>query len=472
MNSRPFTILIVSPDRSLLRRLSKFLEVFGYDVRQATDDRQALAAAQAARPDYLILDASHGDPIDLQLGRQIRRIWPQGYTYAMLLSERPEVADVTAGLEAGFDDFLVAPLVFGELLARLRAGARVIEFERRLADQTGLELVTGLPHKESLAAQLAARSQGAKGTIGWMALFDLDYFFRIADQFGRPEAQTLLRDAAHFIQSRCAAPAFAGSLADDRVAVLLPPQAAEAAVAWADGTLTVLAAHPFKIADQPMPVTASCGMTEVSAGESLDTILVRASRSLQLAKASGRNCVATSREVETEAESWAAFAADGKLFQSTAARDVMQPCPLLLHADESVEQANALLELTGLAVAPVVDNEGKLLGTITHERLAAARLRGDAKPRESGSVRLVRHLMTADVTKFEESTPLARLLEYFTGEAAPLAIIVRDRRPRGIVTCQGLAALNEKLATGHFSPAQPRTGSSADLLVPELALAE
>ena len=77
MNSRPFTILIVSPDRSLLRRLSKFLEVFGYDVRQATDDQQALAAAQAARPDYFILDASHGDPVDLQLGRQIRRIWPR-----------------------------------------------------------------------------------------------------------------------------------------------------------------------------------------------------------------------------------------------------------------------------------------------------------------------------------------------------------------------------------------------------------
>ena len=472
MNSRPFTILIVSPDRGLLRRLSKFLEVFGYDVRQATNDQQALAATQAARPDFLILDASHGDPIDLQLGRQIRRIWPRGYTFALLVAERPEVADVTAALEAGFDDFLVAPIVFGELLARLRAGARVIEFERRLGDQAGLEPITGLADKDTLAGQLAARSQGAKGPIGCLALIDLDYYFRVADQYGRPAAQNLLREAAQLVHGRCSPPVTAASLADDRIAVWLPQQGSEAAVAWAEGELAAVAAHPFAIAEQPTPLTASCGVTEVSAGDSLDAVLVRAGRSLQLAKSSGRNCVATSQEVEREAEAWSAFAADGKLFQTTAARDVMQPCPLLLHLDESVEQASALLQLAGLTVAPVVDGEGKLMGTVALDRLSAARLRSDAKTRESGSVRLVRHVMTSEATKFDESTPLARLLEFFTGEASPLAVIVRDRRPRGIVTCQGLAALNEKLATGHFSAAKPRTNSSEDLLVPELALAE
>ena len=49
MTPRSFTILIVSPDRVSLRRLSKFLDVFGYDVRQATDAEKALAAAEAAR---------------------------------------------------------------------------------------------------------------------------------------------------------------------------------------------------------------------------------------------------------------------------------------------------------------------------------------------------------------------------------------------------------------------------------------
>jgi hypothetical protein len=64
------------------------------------------------------------------------------------------------------------------------------------------------------------------------------------------------------------------------------------------------------------------------------------------------------------------------------------------------------------------------------------------------------------------------LLEFFTGSTATQAVVVRDKRPRGIVHCQGLAALNDKLTAQHFAAAQPPAGSSEDLLVPDLALAE
>lgn len=472
MNSRPFTILIVSPDRGTLRRLSKFLEVFGYDVRQATGGQQALAAAQAARPDYLVLDASVGDPVDLALCRQIRRVWPLGYTFALLLVEQPEVADVTTALEAGFDDFLAAPVVFGELLARLRAGARVIEFERRLCDHSGLEPITLLPDKSSLAAELASRSLGVKGPIGWLAIMDLDYFFRIADQCGRPAAQSLVREAAQLIRGRCPDAGFTASLADDRIAVLLPTSDSDSTTAWAEETLGAVAGHNFHVSGEPVNLTASCGLTEVMAGEPLDAALARAHRGLQLAKASGRNCAITSDEVEREAEEWAAFAAEGKLFQTTLARDVMLPCSLHLRLDETCEQAHALLQLTGLTTVPVVDAEGKLAGVVSFDQLVAIRSRSDSKSRGGSSVRLVRHVMTAEVAKFEESTPLGRLMDHFTGEDAPLAVITRDRRPRGLVHCQGLAALNEKLHASHFAATGARTNSSEDLLVPDLAAAE
>src|SRR5687767_11659392 len=122
MNQRPFTILIVSPDRLTLRRLSKFLEVFGYDVRQARDATQALAAAETARPDFLIVDGTQGNATGLQLGQEIRRGGLAHCLYALLLVQQPEVSEIAAALEQGFDDFLAAPIVFGELLARLRAG--------------------------------------------------------------------------------------------------------------------------------------------------------------------------------------------------------------------------------------------------------------------------------------------------------------------------------------------------------------
>src|SRR5262245_25292695 len=260
MNPRSFTILIVSPDRVSLRRLSKFLDVFGYDVRQATDGEKALAAAEAARPDFLVVDGSSGQPADLQLCRSIRRTAPQGYTYSLLLLERPEVGDVTSALEAGFDDFLAAPIVFGELLARLRAGARFIEYERRLAEQSGVDLLTGLADKAALTTELHRRSQGATGTIGWLAVIDLDYYQRIADRLGRSGAQDLLRQVAQHVRKRSGQKYYAAGLGEDRFAVILPASGSETAATWCEEALKALAETSFTVADQQHRLTASCGL--------------------------------------------------------------------------------------------------------------------------------------------------------------------------------------------------------------------
>jgi len=474
MNPRAFAILIVSPDRGTLRRLSKFLEVFGYDVRQATDGPEAVAAAESSQPDFLILDGSSGKPADLQLCGQIRAVWPDRYTYCLLLVERPEVADITAALELGCDDFLAAPIVYGELLARLRTGARVREFERRLSEQAGLDATTGLADKAALAAALARRTAAAKGSAGWLALIDPDYFQRFTDRYGRRPAQDLLKQIAAKVQSRCSGDSLAASLGDDRLAILLPASGSETAVAWAEQALAALAETTFTLGDQQLKVTASSGLTEIAAGETIDVILARTQRSLQLAKSSGRNCVVTSNEVDRDAEQWSEIAADGKLFSTTQARDVMHPCPVLVHLDETMDQAHALLQLANLQSAPVVDGDGRLAGLVSLDQLAAARLR---HPKARGgaansSVRLVRQVMTSDVTKFDEATPLATLMEFFTNESAPLAVVVRDKRPRGLVHCQGLAALNDRLTADHFVATRARTGASEDLLVPDLAIAE
>src|SRR4029078_7146970 len=115
------------------------------------------------------------------------------------------------------------------------------------------------------------------------------------------------------------------------------------------------------------------------------------------------------------------------------------------------------------------DSEGKLLGIVTLDQLAAARLRTGSRPPKthggnSSSVRLVRHIMTSDVTRFDETTPLAELMEFFTNENATQAIIVRGKQPRGLVHCHALVSLNQQLTADQFASTQPPTGSTPDLL--------
>lgn len=470
MAARPFTILIVSPNRSTLRRLSRFVEVFGYDVRQASEPRQALAASEAAHPDFLLLDASSGEQADLALCRQIRKLSPHAYTYALLLTADAEVARLTEALEAGFDDFLSQPVVFGELLARLRAGARVIEFERRIWEQSGLDGVTGLPAKAALVTRLHKRLEDAKAEAGWLTILDLDYFSRVHTRHGRPASEAAFREVAEFVTSRTGEEHFVATLGDDRLAILSSSGDSESGATWAGETLAALAANEFSVAGQGVHFTASCGLTDLHPGDTIETVLTRAEKATQLAKGSGRGSVATSQEVDRDTDQWAAAAANGELFSSTLARDVMTPCALLLHVDESIDQAHALMELTRLSAIPVVDTEGKLAGLVTSAQLEAARAK--SKPRGGSSTRLLRHVITTDVTKFDETTPLAELMEFFTGETATLAVVVRDRKPKGLVTCQGLAALNERLTADHFAVTAPRHNSSDDLLVPDLAMAD
>lgn len=500
MTPRPFTVLLVSPDRVRLRRLTRFLDVFGYDVRQAKSAQLAQTAAAAAHPDFLIVDGTQS-PFDRGLCQAVRRLWPARWTYSLLLMSQPEVGDVTAALEAGFDDFLTSPLAFGELLARLRAGARWLAYESRLAEQSGIDPRTGLANRAALARALVQRGEGAVGAIGWLALFDLDYFQQAIDQLGRSGAAAAVRHAAEVIQQAAqGTAALVAAVGDDQFAVLLPASDEARATSWCQQALAKLASTPLAgpaeaRAQTPdrgqgggptcehalgsgsgaaWTLTASCGLAEVTAGETLDVAWVRVQRALQLAKASGRDCVVATSEVDREAEAWAALAAEGQLFQTTLARDVMQPCPLLLSADETVDRAYSLLAQTGLGHVPVVDAEGRLAGIVGRDELAAARLRGRARPPGSGhsSLRLVRQVMRTEVPRFDEAAPLAELLEFFTDETATLAVVVRDKRPLGLVHCHALAALNERLTADHFVAASPPSGTSADLLVPDLAMAD
>ncbi len=471
-NSRPFSLLVVSPDRKLLRQLARFLDVFGYHTRQAADVNQAIAAAQCGPVDFLIADALTPVPPGTQLCKLVRAQARGGYTYSLLALADPTVQQVTEALEAGFDDFLARPIVFGELLARLRAGARVIEFERRLATQSGCDPVTKLPDR-SLLAKFLAQPIPAPFTQRFLAILDLDSFSRVPRNAGAEASHLLLPIIAERLCSLAPSGSFVASLGDDHFAVTLDTTSEHDAIAAAQKMIDALAAETFTIGTSTVHLTTSCGLVEHRASQqSADATLEMAESSLDLAKSSGGNCVCTYREVDHDEEAWAELAAAGRLFETTLARDVMSPCPLLVHLDETLDQAQAMINLTRLSAAVVVDSEGRLAGLLTQDQLTALDPRPTGKPRGGSSTRLVRHLMTSDVPKFDERATLAELLEFFTGNSSPLTVIVSEKKPTGIVFCQALAALNERLTSSHFAPLQSITETSDYLLVPDLCHAD
>ncbi len=466
MTARPFVTLLVSPDRTLLRRLTKFLEVFGYELRQATDAVQAGLVAEAGPIDFLIVDGECETRTIAQLCRTVRRLSPHSYVYALLLAQERDVRTLTDAMEAGYDDFLMQPVVYGELLARLRAGARVIEFERRVTEQAGLDSETGLLDRLALQLILQQRLQSGAATMTSLAVLDVDAFQRVSRRYGESTAIALNGEIARRLEQTVSDDEVLAALERNRYAVALPASDLEAAAERVRQLCAVIAGEEFAVQSEKLTFTASGGVTLLRNKERPEQSLERAERALELAKASGRNTVATSDDVDEEVEAWAESAAAGRLFDTTLARDVMIPCPLLLPAEESLDQAHALLVQTQLTHAPVVDSDGRLLGIAALDEIESKRPRGGKL--RSSSIRLLRHVMSTDVPTFEETASLGTLMEFFTADGRELAVIVRDRKPLGTVTCQGLAALNERLAVDRFVPCGVALASSEYLVVPDM----
>jgi DNA-binding response OmpR family regulator len=115
-------VLVVDDDSSLRRMLDRSLAAEGFEVTVAADGGGALAAAERAAPDVIVLDVAMPGLDGLAVCRRLRS---RGLaTPILMLTARDAVPDRVAGLEAGADDYLVKPFATAELVARLRALTR------------------------------------------------------------------------------------------------------------------------------------------------------------------------------------------------------------------------------------------------------------------------------------------------------------------------------------------------------------
>src|SRR5260370_6600235 len=109
-------ILIVEDEVALSDLVRSHLEREGHAVEQAFDGKQALAAADRARPDLVILDWMLPGIDGLTVCRELRR---KHLMPILMLTARGDVADRVTGLQVGADDYLGKPFSIVELAARV-----------------------------------------------------------------------------------------------------------------------------------------------------------------------------------------------------------------------------------------------------------------------------------------------------------------------------------------------------------------
>jgi len=119
-------ILVVDDEPLITESLEYSLQQEGFQVVVAHDGPQALQLAREAAPDLVVLDIMLPGMDGWEVCRRLRQ---ESTVPIIMLTARGQEIDRVLGLELGADDYLPKPFSFRELLARMRAIFRRMDFE-------------------------------------------------------------------------------------------------------------------------------------------------------------------------------------------------------------------------------------------------------------------------------------------------------------------------------------------------------
>jgi len=129
-------ILIAEDDKDSQKLLARILEKENYEIVVADDGRMAWETFQREDFRLVITDWIMPRMKGLELCEKIRAKEKPGYVYIILVTSKEEKADLVRALDAGADDYVTKPYDRGELLARVRAGQRIINLEQTISEKT------------------------------------------------------------------------------------------------------------------------------------------------------------------------------------------------------------------------------------------------------------------------------------------------------------------------------------------------
>ena len=118
-------VLVVDDEQNIVDILKANLEREGYAVLVALDGLMALDLAEKEKPDLILLDCM----LPRMDGFDVCRIIRQSSNVPILmLTAKSEEIDKVVGLELGADDYITKPFSVREVLARVKAQLRRVNF--------------------------------------------------------------------------------------------------------------------------------------------------------------------------------------------------------------------------------------------------------------------------------------------------------------------------------------------------------
>ncbi|MHC5544408.1 sigma-54-dependent transcriptional regulator, partial [Singulisphaera rosea] len=126
-------ILIVDDEDVLAQTLQEFLQGEGYEVGVASDASEALALIQGLEPDVVLCDVQLPGIDGLEFLDRLLKVRPE--TLVLMITAFATVENAVAAFRRGAHDYLMKPVIFEELLAKLE---RLVGYRRLVLENQAL----------------------------------------------------------------------------------------------------------------------------------------------------------------------------------------------------------------------------------------------------------------------------------------------------------------------------------------------
>ncbi len=323
MSAAPINLLLVEDEPTQLLVMQRVLRQAGYAVETAGNGAEALEKISTGQFQMLVTDWDMPGMDGVTLCRRIRESQSQlpGYLYILLLTSHSSTDNVVTGLEAGADDYISKPPKTPELLARLKAGQRVLQLEQSLREAKDkihqlsiTDPLVGTYNRRYLNDHLIQEVERARRYAHPLTavMADLDFFKDINDQHGHQAGDDVLRGFVALARASIRqASDWVARYGGEEFVVVLPETDLAGAAATAEKIRGCCATTPFETSAGRLVVTASFGVAVLGPGAApigtaAEALLRSADAALYRSKHDGRNRITIADGVDADSPSLAA----------------------------------------------------------------------------------------------------------------------------------------------------------------------
>lgn len=288
-------VIVVEDDPVTRLLLCDTLSLWGYTVLEASSGAEALDLTNQYPEVQLVLaDWSMPELNGIELCRRLKENNDR-FMYFIMLTSKSGTDKIVEAMDAGADDFISKPFSHHELRVRVKAGAKIVEQEKRLQFYANYDALTKIWNRRMILEFLHnefTRYQREQGVFS-ILLLDIDLFKKVNDTHGHLMGDKVLEFFCNIVSQQIRPYDVFGRYGGEEFLLIMPQTNPEDCLLIAERIRMAVAKTNWTLElGVAFTVTVSIGAVSVDASDNnADDLFRRADEALYTAKQQGRNKV-------------------------------------------------------------------------------------------------------------------------------------------------------------------------------------